>query len=193
MTADTVDIDRRKFLAVATSATAAAGMAGMAVPFIESLQPSARALALGGPVELDVSRLEPGEMVIAMWRSKPIYVIRRTSELLDRLDAARGKLRDPDSLTPQQPDYVSNEHRAIRPEFLVLVGLCTHLGCTPVYRPEMREDWPGGFFCPCHGSKFDFAGRVWKGVPAQLNLVVPPHHYRNDTVLVIGHDTPQSA
>lgn len=195
MSEDTANIDRRKFLALATTAVGGAGVIAAATPFIGSLLPSERAQALGAPVSVDVSRLEPGQMMTVEWRSKPIYILRTTPELLNSLDVARAKLKDPESLAPQQPDYALNEYRAIRPEYLVLTGICTHLGCAPLYRPEvgpadLGDDWPGGFFCPCHGSKFDFAGRVWRGVPAQLNLVVPPHHYRNDAVIVIGQDGP---
>jgi ubiquinol-cytochrome c reductase iron-sulfur subunit len=189
------NIDRRKFLAIATAAVGGAGVVAATVPFIGSLLPSERAQALGSPVTVDVSRLEPGQMMTVEWRSKPIYILHSTPELLSSLDVSRDQLKDPESVEPQQPEYAANEYRAIRPEYLVLTGICTHLGCAPLYRPEvgpadLGDDWPGGFFCPCHGSKFDFAGRVWRGVPAQLNLVVPPHYYRDDTVLVIGQDGP---
>jgi ubiquinol-cytochrome c reductase iron-sulfur subunit len=189
-----VNKGRRQFLTAATSVVGAAGVVGVAVPFVASWNPSAKAKAAGAPVRADISRLEPGQMVVVEWRGKPVYVVRRTAEALETLTRDADVLRDPESREPQQPSYVNPEQRSIKPEFLVLLGLCTHLGCAPKYRPEVGaadlggEGWLGGFFCPCHGSKFDLAGRVFKGVPAPLNLEVPPHFYESERVLVIGID-----
>lgn len=186
---------RRHFLTVATAVTAGAGAVATAVPFVKSFQPSARAQALGAPVERDVSKLEPGAMVRVEWRGRVIYIVRRTQAMLARLDDNAPLLEDPNSEeTDQQPPYAMNEYRSIRPEYLVVEGVCTHFGCAPVPRFEVAPadlgpDWPGGFFCPCHGSKFDLAGRVFKGVPAPLNLKVPPYRYVNDTTILIGVDT----
>jgi ubiquinol-cytochrome c reductase iron-sulfur subunit len=186
---------RRHFLTVATAVTAGAGAAATAVPFVASFKPSARAQALGAPVERDVSKLEPGAMVRVEWRGKAIFILRRTEEMLGKLTGLTDQLEDPNSEeTEQQPEYAANEYRSIRPEYLVVEGVCTHLGCAPVARFELGPadlgaDWPGGFFCPCHGSKFDLAGRVFKSVPAPTNLKVPPHRYVNDTTILIGVDT----
>jgi ubiquinol-cytochrome c reductase iron-sulfur subunit len=188
-----VNKGRRQFLTAATSAVGAAGVVGVAVPFLGSWNPSAKARAAGAPVKQDIGKLEPGQILVVEWRGKPVYVVRRTPEALASLDRMDDRLLDPDSLEPQQPAYVDKHQRSIKPEYLVLLGLCTHLGCAPKYRPEVAPadlgtDWLGGFFCPCHGSKFDLAGRVLKGVPAPLNLEVPPHYYENEHVLVIGLD-----
>lgn len=186
---------RRHFLTVATAVTAGAGAVATAVPFVKSFKPSARAQALGAPVERDVSKLELGAMVRVEWRGRVIYIVRRTQAMLARLDDNDPLLEDPNSEeTDQQPPYAMNEYRSIRPEYLVVEGVCTHFGCAPVPRFEVAPadlgpDWPGGFFCPCHGSKFDLAGRVFKNVPAPLNLKVPPHRYVNDTTILIGVDT----
>ena len=194
MSSDGVNTGRRRFLSVATSAVAAAGVAGAAVPFVESWNPSARARAAGAPVKFDVSKIEPGQMVVVEWRGKPVYVMRRTSEQVAELDALDPELKDPDSEISQQPDYVAMPTRSIRPEILVVIGLCTHLGCTPKFRPEVGvadlggESWRGGFFCPCHGSRFDLSGRVYAGVPASTNLEVPPYAFQDDQVIVIGVD-----
>jgi ubiquinol-cytochrome c reductase iron-sulfur subunit len=157
------------------------------------MQPSAKARAAGAPVRADISKLEPGQMIRVKWRGKPVWLVKRTDEMLEGLPALDTELRDPDSLQPQQPPYAQNEFRSIKPQILVTVGICTHLGCSPTYRPDvgaadLGADWPGGFFCPCHGSRFDLAGRVFKGVPAPLNLEIPPHRYLSDTELVIGED-----
>ena len=177
MTEDDLDRNRRHFLTVATLATGAVG-AGMAlVPFLSSLKPSARAQALGAPVEVPLASIQPGEMVRVLWRGKLVFVLRRSEEMLAKLPEALDQLRDPNSeVADQQPDYAVNETRSLKPEYLVVEGSCTHLGCAPLEDFEVRpaEDWHGGFFCPCHGSKFDFAGRVYKGVPAPTNLRVPP-------------------
>lgn len=191
---DDVNTARRKFLTVATSVVGAAGAVGIAVPFIGSWTPSAKAKAAGAPVKIDVSKLEEGAMAVAEWRGKPVYVVRRSAEQLANLQSLTATLADPDSLRPQQPTYVTGETRAINPEYLVVVGLCTHLGCAPKHRPELGAadlgaDWIGGFFCPCHGSKFDLSGRVYKGVPAPTNLEVPPYRFETDTVIVIGEDS----
>jgi ubiquinol-cytochrome c reductase iron-sulfur subunit len=186
---------RRHFLTVATAVTAGAGAAATAVPFVSSFKPSARAQALGAPVERDVSKLEPGQIVKVEWRGRAIYIVRRTPAMLDELGKDTELLADPNSeVESQQPAYAVNEFRSIRPEYLVIEGVCTHLGCAPTARFEvgpadLGADWPGGFFCPCHGSKFDLAGRVFKSVPAPTNLKVPPHRYVNDTTILIGVDT----
>ena len=187
-----VNKGRRQFLTAATSVVGAAGVVGVAVPFVASWNPSAKARAAGAPVKADISKLEPGQMVVVEWRGKPVYVVRRTQEALDSLAKDVGILRDPESKESVQPGYVDPVQRSIKPEYLVLLGLCTHLGCAPKYRPDVGaadlggDQWLGGFFCPCHGSKFDLAGRVFQGVPAPLNLEVPPHKYEGDKVLVIG-------
>ena len=192
--ADPGDSGRRRFLTVATSAVAAAGAVAIAVPFLGSWNPSAKAKAAGAPVKADIGKLEPGQMVVVEWRGKPVYVVHRTQEMLDNLDKVDGQLKDPDSSISKQPAYISNKARSIRPELLVIEGLCTHLGCAPKFRPEVGaadlggENWQGGFFCPCHGSKFDLAGRVYSGVPASSNLVVPPYSFETENVVVIGVD-----
>lgn len=190
-----VDLGRRRFLTMATAVTGGVGVALAATPFFASMKPSARAQALGAAVDLDISKLEPGALLKAEWRGKAVYVVRRTPAELERLASlGAAELRDPESEEPQQPAYARNEYRSIRKEFLVLVAVCTHLGCAPEFRPEVAPedlgpDWVGGFFCACHGSKFDLAGRVFKGVPAPLNLPVPPHRYLAETVILIGDDT----
>ncbi len=192
---DAVDMDsgRRKLLIGATSALGAVGMVGAAIPFVRSWNPSAKAKAAGAPVQADISQLEEGQKLVVEWRGRPVWLIKRSQEALKRLVAQEGILRDPQSTDSKQPGYAKNPHRSVRPEVLVLIGLCTHLGCAPVYRPELEaadlgKDWMGGFFCPCHGSKFDLAGRVYKGVPAPTNLDVPPHMYVSNDVIVIGKD-----
>ncbi len=186
---------RRRFLTAATSAVGVAGVVGVAVPFLGSWNPSEKAKAAGAPVKADISKLEPGQMVVVEWRGKPVYVLRRTESQIADLDGLDGQLKDPGSTTSDQPAYIDGVARAINPEVMVLVGLCTHLGCAPKFRPEVGaadlggDDWVGGFFCPCHGSKFDLAGRVYQGVPASENLVVPPYSYESDNVLVIGVDS----
>ena len=191
-------LSRRRFLAVATGVTAAVGAGFTAVPFIASWQPSARARALGAPVEVDISKLEDGAMMKVTWRGKPVSILRRSSAMLDRMEKSGAALRDPDSLEDQQPDYARNEFRSIEPDVLVIVSNCTHLGCVPTNRFEVAPadlgpDWVGGFFCPCHGSKFDFSGRVYAGVPAPTNLVVPPYRYIDQDTLVIGEDAEVAA
>jgi ubiquinol-cytochrome c reductase iron-sulfur subunit len=192
MTEDDLDRNRRHFLTVATLVTGAAGAGMAAIPFIASLKPSARAQALGAPVEVPVSTLQPGEMVRVLWRGKLVFVLRRTSEMLERLPMVESELRDPKSeVLEQQPEYARNATRSIRPQYLVIEGSCTHLGCAPLQDFEVRpaEGWEGGFFCPCHGSKFDLAGRVYKGVPAPTNLRVPPYRFVRDDLILIGQDS----
>ena len=193
MSTDGVNEGRRRLLIGATSAVGAVGAVGAAVPFVASWNPSAKAKAAGAPVEVDVSKLEAGQKMVVEWRGRPVWIVRRTPEALDSLEKIQGELRDPGSQDSKQPVYATNDARAIKPEILVLIGICTHLGCSPTYRPDVAavdlgSDWLGGFFCPCHGSKFDFAGRVYKGVPAPTNLDVPPHKYISDSVLIVGVD-----
>lgn len=187
-----IDLSRRTWLA-ATTAAGGAGIVATSMPFVASMTPSERARALGAPVEVDLKTLRPGQLLTVEWRGKPVWVLHRTPEMIEAARAHEERLSDPQSGRPQQPDYARNELRAIKPEFGVMVAICTHLGCIPSFRPErgaadLGEDWPGGFFCPCHGSKFDFAGRVYKNVPAPSNLEVPPHHYLNASTLLIGVD-----
>ncbi len=195
MSENSVNERRRNFLIGATSLVGAAGAVGVAVPFVGSWNPSARALAAGAPIKVDISKLAPGEILgpLPAWRDKPIFVVKRSEDQLSKLNSNNGRLADPDSSRPQQPGYAQNDTRSIKPEVLVLVGLCTHLGCSPQFKPLVRPEqfdaeWVGGFFCACHGSKFDLAGRVYAGVPAPANLEVPPHYYETDSVLVIGDD-----
>lgn len=195
MSDDGVNTTRRRFLTAATTVVGAAGAVGAAVPFVGSWLPSAKAKAAGAPVKFDVSKLLPGEMKVVEWRGKPVYVLRRTPESIETLPKLTGSLKDPESTTSAQPEYISGDGRAIKEDIMVLVGLCTHLGCAPKYRPELDSiptsdgsDWMGGFFCPCHGSMFDLAGRVYKGVPASDNLEIPPYSFESDNVIVIGID-----
>ena len=184
---------RRKFLVGVTTALGAVGAVGIATPFVSSWNPSAKAKAAGAPVKVDISKILPGEQIRAEWRGKPVFILRRTPEMLEAIKETKGVLADPNSEQPQQPAYAANEARAINAEIAVLVGICTHLGCSPQFRPEvgapdLGDDWQGGYFCPCHGSKFDLAGRVYKAVPAPTNMLVPPHSYESDNVLIIGVD-----
>lgn len=185
-----VNNGRRRFLTAATSVVGGVGAIGVAVPFIGSWNPSARAKAAGAPVEVNVSKIEPGQLVRAEWRGKPVYVIRRTEKVVSELAKHEDQLRDPQSAEPQQPEYAANAHRSIKPEYMVALGVCTHLGCAPTYHKgdfeEKVEGVTDGFFCPCHGSKFDMAGRVFQGVPAPLNLVVPEHSFPSEGTLLIG-------
>jgi len=186
-----VDLSRRKFLTRATIATGAVGAAFVAVPFIESWAPSERARAQGAPTELDLSKLDAGQMATTVWRKSPIYVVRRTADMVARIAGHDGELKDPNSEKSEQPPYAKNPIRARSDEYLVLVGTCTHLGCLPKQRfsaGELYPSWPGGFFCPCHGSRFDLAGRVFEGSPASLNLRVPPYSYPKPHTLLIGVD-----
>jgi len=189
---DRIDRNRRHFLTVATVVTGAVGVGAAAVPFISSLKPSARAQALGAPVEVPLGSIQPGEMVRVLWRGKLVFVLRRSQSMLNRLQDDVDELRDPDSMeTSQQPEYAANPTRSVKPDYLVVEGVCTHLGCAPLEDFEVRpsDGWYGGFFCPCHGSKFDLAGRVFKGVPAPLNLRVPPYRFVRDDLILIGQDT----
>jgi ubiquinol-cytochrome c reductase iron-sulfur subunit len=186
-----VDTGRRHFLTVATIATGAVGAAFVAVPFLASWKPSARAKAMGAPVEVDIGKLDPGAMLKVEWRGKAIYIVNRTPQMLAQLEGVDGRLRDPGSNESEQPEFAKNPARALKPEYLVLVGVCTHLGCAPLDKftkgdVTVGADWPGGFFCPCHGSKFDMSGRVFKDVPAPTNLPVPPYSYLSDTRILIG-------
>jgi ubiquinol-cytochrome c reductase iron-sulfur subunit len=197
MSGNEVNPSRRRFLTAATTVIGGVGVGFALVPFISSMAPSAKARAAGAPVRADISKVEPGQMIRVKWRGKPIWVVNRTKEMLDVLPTLDSQLRDPDSLEPQQPPYAKNGYRSIKPEYLVLIGICTHLGCSPTYRPDIApadlgKDWKGGFFCPCHGSRFDLAGRVFKGVPAPLNLVVPPYRYLSDTEIEVGNDGGQA-
>jgi ubiquinol-cytochrome c reductase iron-sulfur subunit len=187
-----VDKTRRN-LVVATSVVGGAAGIGAAVPFAASMWPSERARAAGAPVEVDLSRIAPGELAVIEWRGKPVWVLRRTKEMIESLKAVEPRLSDPQSKASEQPKYAQNEYRSAKPDLLVLVGVCTHLGCSPQEKSaeakaEMGADWLGGFYCPCHGSKFDFAGRVFKGSPAPLNLVVPPYTLTGETKVVVGED-----
>ena len=190
---DDVDLGRRQLLTTATALTGAVGAVFVATPFLASWKPSARAKALGAPVEIDIAKLEPGAMLKVEWRGKPVWVVRRTPEMLASLKTDTALLADPDSNASVQPAYAKNTGRASNEEYLVLLGVCTHLGCSPSakFTPgdvTVSADWPGGFYCPCHGSKFDLAGRVFKGVPAPLNLAVPPYTFASPTKIVVGAD-----
>jgi len=189
----TVDCGRRRLL-VATSVAGGVGGVAAAVPFVATFAPSERAKSAGAPVEVDVSKLAPGEMMTVEWRGKPVWIIHRTQEMLDNLAKVTDKLADPQSNRPMQPAYARNEHRSIKPEYLVAIGICTHLGCSPTEKFKtgaesgIAADWQGGFLCPCHGSLFDLAGRVFKNMPAPENLEVPPHYYLSDAKILIGED-----
>jgi len=192
---DGTDSARRRFLLRTTSVVGAVGVVGAAVPFVGSWNPSARARAAGAPVRVDISRIDVGSMLgpIPAWRGRPIFVVRRTPEALEALPTINNQLQDPESRAPEQPEYATNLHRSRDPEVLVLIGLCPHLFCSPTprlaIRPEPFEaNWKGGFYCPCHGSKFDIAGRVYNGSPASRNMQVPPYYYETDNILVIGED-----
>ncbi len=190
MSNGSVNNGRRRFLTAATSVVGGIGVAGVAVPFIHSWNPSAKAKAAGAPVEVPVDKIKPGQMIRVEWRGKPVYIVRRTTETINELSSHDKKLRDPTSLEPQQPNYTMNLHRSINPEFMVVLGVCTHLGCAPThFKGNFEQHIAGvknGFFCPCHGSKFDMAGRVFKGVPAPLNLMVPEHSFPTPNTLLIG-------
>ncbi len=193
-----VDLGRRRFLTATATVVGGVGAAFVAVPFLKSWSPSERAKAAGAPVEADISKLEDGAMMTVEWRGKPVWVVKRTPKMLSDLATLNGQLVDPRSeIASQQPKYTQNANRAIKPEILVLVGICTHLGCSPTFRPDIAPadlgpDWKGGFFCPCHGSRFDLAGRVYKNVPAPTNLEVPSYRYLSDSRVLIGVD-PETA
>lgn len=189
-----VNVEKRRFLVGATSVVGGLGVAAAAVPFLASLWPSERAKAAGAPVEIDISKVEPGQKIDVEWRGKVVWVINRTQAMLDTLPKLDPRLADPNSEQPQQPAYCKNPTRSLKPAMWIAVGICTHLGCSPTYRPEaappdLGPDWLGGFFCPCHQSKFDLAGRVYKGQPAPTNLVIPPYRYVTETRVLIGEDT----
>ena len=193
MSTDGVNHSRRRMLIGTTAAVGAVGAAFVATPFVKSWNPSAKAKAAGAPVTADLSNLEPGQQMVVEWRGKPVWVVRRSKEALADLDKVAGDLRDPNSEESVQPEFAKNKFRTPegKEEFIILVGICTHLGCSPTYRPEIApadlgQSWRGGFFCPCHGSTYDMAGRVYKGVPAPLNLEVPPYKYLSDNVVVVG-------
>jgi ubiquinol-cytochrome c reductase iron-sulfur subunit len=193
MAEGTVNTGKRRFLIGATGVAGGIGVAGAATPFVMSLWPSERAKAAGAPIEVDISKIEPGQKLDVEWRGKVVWLINRTPPMLESLKKQDGRLADPGSEMPQQPEYCKNWHRSIKEPLLVAVGICTHLGCSPTYRPEVAPadlgpEWLGGFFCPCHQSKFDLAARVFKGVPAPTNLVIPPHKYVGDAKIVIGDD-----
>ena len=192
MSEHVIDTGRRKMLTVSASVVGAVGAAVAVVPFLSTMSPSARALASGAPVEVDVSKLEPGQKIQVEWRRKPVWIVRRSEEMVSLLSKTEERVRDPNSdLLTQQPEFARNQTRSLNPEILVLVGICTHLGCSPTFRPELAPedigpDWVGGFYCPCHGSYFDMAGRVYKNVPANKNLEVPPYKFISDNLLVVG-------
>jgi ubiquinol-cytochrome c reductase iron-sulfur subunit len=194
MSNDVIHKTRRNLLIGMTTAVGAIGVVGAAIPFVGSWNPSARAKAAGASVKVDISKIEPGRMITEEWRGKPVYIVRRTQAALEGLKKGEAMLRDPSSETPQQPTYAKNSSRAIKDEFLILLGVCTHLGCAPLFRPDVGaadlggDKWQGGFFCPCHGSKFDLAGRVFLSVPAPINLEVPKHMYESDNIVIIGED-----
>ena len=192
-----VNQQKRNFLIAATAGVGALGAAAVAVPFVGSMLPSERAKAAGAPVEVDVSKIQPGTMITAEWRGQPVWIINRTDEMTAELAKHNDQLSDPNCEVAQQPEYCKNANRSIKPNLAVVVGICTHLGCSPTEKlqagGDMGENWTGGFFCPCHGSKFDLAGRVFKGSPAPINLVVPPYQYLTDTTVLIGDDTKAEA
>ena len=186
-----VDKSKRQFLTSAVTVVGAVGTGFLAVPFLAQMQPSVKAMAAGAPVEVDISKMEPGQLIRVAWRGKPVWILNRTPEVLETLKTLDGQLRDPKSNDSIQPESSKNPGRSIKPEVFVAVGLCTHLGCSPTFRPEIApsdlgENWKGGFFCPCHGSWFDLAGRVYQGVPAPTNLEIPPYRYISDTLLIVG-------
>ncbi|MGV6808264.1 MAG: ubiquinol-cytochrome c reductase iron-sulfur subunit [bacterium] len=189
-----VDKGRRRFLIASTSVVGAVGAGAAVVPYLSSMGPSARALAAGAPVEVNTNKVAEGQQLRVIWRGKPVWIVRRTDQMVNDLASNDSKLKDPESLVEtQQPDYAKNINRSIKPEILVLVGICTHLGCSPTYRPELApadlgSDWKGGWYCPCHGSRFDLSGRVFKGSPAGTNLIVPPYYFKDDTTVLIGED-----
>ncbi len=196
MEEEEIDEKRRAFLIKASATVGAVGVIATAVPFVASMLPSEDVLEAGAPVKISIGELKPGQQLTIMWRSKPIWIIRRTPEEVQSLALDEGLLRDPNSDVDQQPPYARNRYRSIKPEILVLVGICTHLGCIPTYRPDpnsVQRGWPGGFYCSCHGSKFDMAGRVFKGVPAPINLEVPSYSFIDDNTLLVGVDYPKKA
>jgi len=194
MSEQEIDLKKRRFLTNATSVVGAVGVGFVMVPFLSSWMPSARAKAAGAPVDVDISKLEDGQLVRVLWRKKPVWIFKRDKDTVARLDTLNDVLVDPNNEEPQQPDYAKNKWRSINPEIAVIIGICTHLGCSPTYRPEVGaadlggDEWQGGFYCPCHGSKFDLAGRVYKNTPAPTNLAIPPYHFVSDTLIRLGVD-----
>ena len=193
-----VNLDRRRFLVTATSVTGAIGATALGVPFVSSMLPSEKAKAAGASVQVDVSKVGQGKVLTTEWRGQPVWILNRSDEMIDSLKSNPQKLADPNlKVSAQQPKYCQNKTRSIKPNMLVIVGICTHLGCAPSPRlspkGDMGENWEGGFFCPCHGSKFDLAGRVFKGSPAPTNLVVPPHKYLDENIIILGEDTKEKA
>lgn len=189
-----VDTSKRQFLTSALTVVGAVGTGYLAVPFLSQMQPSSKAMAAGAPVEVDISKMEAGQLLRVAWRGKPVWILNRPPEMLKILEGMDAELADPSSNESMQPESSKNAERSIKPEIFVAIGLCTHLGCSPTFRPEIAppdlgDDWQGGFFCPCHGSKFDLAGRVYRGVPAPTNLEIPPYRYVTDTQIIIGEDT----
>lgn len=188
-----INQSRRRFLTLATAGAGGVAALGVATPFLASFFPSEKAKAAGAPVEVDVSKIEAGQLVTAEWQGKPIWVLNRTEKQQKDLASLNSAVADPNSEVEQQPEYCKNEMRSIKPNIFVAIGICTHLGCSPTFRPDVAPadlgaDWKGGFFCPCHGSKFDLAGRVYKGVPAPTNLIIPPYKYLSDTTILVGDD-----
>ncbi len=186
-----VDVSKRHFLTASVTVVGAVGTGFAAVPFISAMSPSAKARAAGAPVEVDIGKLEPGQRIVVKWRGKPVWVLKRGEAALQSLEKFETQLRDPESNESKQPESSHNRYRSIKPEIFVAVGICTHLGCSPTFRPEIApkdlgNDWQGGFFCPCHGSSFDYAGRVFQGVPAPTNLDIPPYQYLSDTRILVG-------
>ena len=197
MNNEDVDESKRQFLTTALTVVGAVGSGYLAVPFLAQMQPSTKTEAAGAPVEIDISKLEPGQLIRVAWRGKPLWILNRTPTELEILPTLDPVLRDPESNESEQPDYSKNPYRSIKPEIFIAIGLCTHLGCSPTFRPEIAppdlgDDWKGGFFCPCHGSRFDLAGRVYSGVPAPTNLVIPPHRYITDTRLIVGEESEEA-
>ena len=193
MSNDGVNTGRRRFLVAATSVVGAAGAAGAAIPFLGSWAPSAKAKAAGAPVRVNINKIQPGQQIVAAWRGQPVFVLHRTPEIMAALPTIDAQMADPKSQESEQPDYVDAAARSIKPEILIVLGVCTHLGCSPTFRPEVAPadlgpEWVGGYFCACHGSRYDLAGRVYKAQPAPLNLPVPPHSYETDSVILIGVD-----
>lgn len=189
-----VDTSKRQFLTSALTVVGAVGTGYLAVPFLSQMQPSSKAMAAGAPVDVDISKIEAGQLLRVAWRGKPVWILNRPPKMLKTLEGIDGILEDPTSNESIQPESSKNAVRSMKPEIFIAVGLCTHLGCSPTFRPEIAppdlgDDWEGGFFCPCHGSKFDLAGRVYRGVPAPTNLEVPPYRYETDTFIIIGEDT----
>jgi len=196
MSVDGIDINRRRFLTTTASVVGGAGAVATTIPFISTLSPSAKTRAIGAPIEVDISDLQTGELKIVQWQGKPVWILRRDPSSLEEIKALDSEVSDPASDKQQQPEYAKNEYRSVKPEYLIVLGLCTHLGCSPTFvqaedgaSHNLGNSWKGGFFCPCHGSRFDLAGRVFKGVPAPTNLVVPPHMYLSETNVLIGDDS----